>query len=146
MTRRQLAWLVKGDVSRTVENLLEMKRLFPAADAARIGAQEPFIVLYGSPSTLRRAAAQLLELLPRVDLDRAVESEPSLLNIRALKQAVTNLQRYQPHIKTSEDVQKTLEYNPRWFMRYQWGDPNSAAAGVNRRTPWRYEAPNPFQR
>ena len=58
---------------------MQLRTIFPEADAFKLALRAPVLVLGASLPRLERAAKQLRRLLPGLNVDRCVVSDPRAL-------------------------------------------------------------------
>lgn len=97
--------------------LLELKAVFPEADVSKLAVREPALVLGFDMDRLRATAEELRLLLPRLNVDRLVEENPSMLDIEGFKLAMQEAQRIMPSL----DVQQALGSDPQMIFGFQRG-------------------------
>ncbi|KAL4458509.1 hypothetical protein ABPG75_013374 [Micractinium tetrahymenae] len=120
-----------ADVGSVTRRLLQLRVIFPEADAFKLALRAPVLVLGASRPRLERAAKQLRRLLPGLNVDRLVEDEPELLDVKALRGALKDFRRAEPEL----DVAQALQLDPSMVFRFslRHGKPNLDAA-LSRRT------------
>lgn len=120
-----------ADVGAVTRRLLQLRVIFPEADAFKLALRAPVLVLGASRPRLERAAKQLRRLLPGLNVDRLVEDEPELLDVKALRGALKDFKRAEPEL----DVAQALQLDPSMVFRFslRHGRPNLDAA-LSRRT------------
>lgn len=126
-----------ADVTVVASRLLQLRIIFPGADAFKMVIREPFLVHGASRFRLQRAAAELRQLLPGLDVDRLVEDQPSLLDVKTLKLAIKEFRRAEPSL----DVNAALSLDPSMVFRFSFRRSPNLSLALGRRTPWQAVAP-----
>lgn len=118
------------DVTAVAARLLQLRALFPGADAFKMALREPFLVYGSTIFRLQRAAAELRKLLPGMDIDRLVEDHPSLLDVKTLRKAIREFQRAEPSL----DLQQALAVDPSMPFRFSFRRTPNLSLAIGRRT------------
>eukprot|EP00887_Chlorella_sp_A99_P001437 scaffold8.g1437.t1 len=116
MKPQTLAALV-AQVDEVAGRLVELKAVFPGADAAALAVREPGLVLGFEMRRLRDIAAALRALLPALNVDALVQENPSMLDIDGLQAAMAEAARILPDL----DVQAAMASNPQLVFSFQRG-------------------------
>ncbi|KAI3435874.1 hypothetical protein D9Q98_001932 [Chlorella vulgaris] len=119
------------DVTAVAARLLQLRTIFPGADAFKLALREPFLVYGSTIFRLQRAATELRGLLPGLDVDRLVEEEPSLLDVRTLRKAIKEFQRAEPSL----DVLQALALDPSMAFRFNFRKAPNLNVAIGRRMP-----------
>jgi len=88
-------------------DLIELKDIFPLANVSRMVAAKPSL-LYEDMGDLRRRAERLRQVLGTSDVDRAVELNPTFLDLEQTELAIEEISRLMPR----EDPRAYLLRNP----------------------------------
>mmetsp|Transcript_3660 Transcript_3660/g.13241 ORF Transcript_3660/g.13241 Transcript_3660/m.13241 type:complete len:286 (+) Transcript_3660:32-889(+) len=103
-----------GDLARLAvkcktipHDLIELKDIFPLANVSRMVAAKPSL-LYEDMGDLRRRAERLRQVLGTSDVDRAVELNPTFLDLEQTELAIEEISRLMPR----EDPRAYLLRNP----------------------------------
>lgn len=119
-----------ADVGAVTRRLLQLRAIFPEADAFKLAQREPFLVLGASRPRLERAAKELRRLLPGLNVDRLVEDQPSLLDVKALRGAMKEFRRAEPTL----DVAQALKVDPSMVFRFSFRHHPNVTSALCRRT------------
>lgn len=119
-----------ADVTAVAARLLQLRAIFPGADAFKLALREPFLVYGSTIFRLQRAAAELRRMLPGMDIDRLVEDQPSLLDVKTLRKAIKEFQRAEPSL----DVHQVLVLDPSMPFRFSFRRSPNLSMAIGRRT------------
>lgn len=107
-----------ADPDAVALRLLGLKRAFPGGDVGTLASRVPRLVLPGADAAaLCVAADRLRALFPRLDVDRAVVENPSMLDVDGVEAAVAEARRILPGI----DVQARMLADPQAILSFQRG-------------------------
>ncbi|PSC71336.1 ATP-dependent zinc metalloprotease FTSH mitochondrial [Micractinium conductrix] len=125
------------DVGAVTRRLLQLRLIFPEADAFKLALRAPILVLGASRPRLERAAQQLRRLLPGLNVDRLVEAAPELLDVKALRGALKDFQRAEPEL----DLAQVLAMDPSMVFRFSFRHHPNLSSALGRRTAAGVAAP-----
>ncbi|GAB4820638.1 hypothetical protein N2152v2_007684 [Parachlorella kessleri] len=113
----QLIARLAADVPAVAAAMLQLKDVFPEADVAKLAVREPALVLGFDMVRLRGVAEELRQLLPRLNVDRLVEENPSMLDVRQFAEAMQEAKRIMPSL----DIQQAMANDPQVILGFQRG-------------------------
>lgn len=99
------------------EKLMRLKMIFPKANASLLAIRNPELVLGFDSDHLQTIADVLNEMFPRLEVDKLVEENPSMLDIEELRVAMAEAQRIMPQL----DIQKAMASDPQIVLSFQRG-------------------------
>ncbi|BDA40891.1 hypothetical protein COCOBI_01-5450 [Coccomyxa sp. Obi] len=105
------------DPRALARRLLQVKSIFPGADAAQIFLQHPVYMLRQDISLIQAAADRLRQLIPDVNVDKLVEEHPQLLDVEGFELALSHARETIPSL----DVVHMMRYNPSMIFGFQRG-------------------------
>jgi hypothetical protein len=106
------------NIDNVAASLIQLKLIFPGANVSVLAIRQPYLVLGFDMKKLEDIAAQLRRLLPRLDIDKLVESEPLILDIEGLQEAIVEAQRIMPRL----DIQTAMASDPQKILSFQKGN------------------------
>mmetsp|Transcript_16956 Transcript_16956/g.34682 ORF Transcript_16956/g.34682 Transcript_16956/m.34682 type:complete len:293 (-) Transcript_16956:59-937(-) len=118
-----------GDLARLVVNvpdiatkLLTLREIFPSANISRMVSYQPALLLEDMEA-VREKAEGLRELLQTDDIDRAVELNPTFLELDQVRLALAEVKRLGGSLRVSEEnAARYLMMNPSLLFSMQTGD------------------------
>lgn len=116
MPIKTLSRLIKN-IHQIPEKLMRLKLIFPEANASLLAIRNPELVLGFDSDHLQTIADALREMFPRLEVDKLVEENPSMLDIEELRVAMAEAQRIMPQL----DVQKAMGSDPQLILSFQRG-------------------------
>lgn len=116
MPVKTLSRLVKN-IDAIPEKLMRLKIIFPKANASLLAIRNPELVLGFDSDHLQTIANVLNEMFPKLEVDKLVEENPSMLDIEELRVALAEAQRIMPDL----DVQKAMGSDPQLILSFQRG-------------------------
>lgn len=99
------------------EKLMRLKMIFPRANASLLAIRNPELVLGFDSDHLQTIADILNDMFPRLEVDKLVEENPSMLDIEELRVAMAEAQRIMPQL----DIQKAMASDPQIVLSFQRG-------------------------
>lgn len=99
------------------QRLMHLKITFPNANASILAIRNPELVLGFDEEHLGRIAEELRGMFPRLDIDRLVQENPSMLDIEELKVAMAEAKRIMPNL----DIQQAMGSDPHLILSFQRG-------------------------
>lgn len=113
-----LSLLIRA-IDRLPYRLMMLKRVFPEANASLVAIRTPELVLSEEmrEEDLQAIADELHEMFPRLQVDKLVEENPSMLDIQGLKNALKEAKQIMPHI----DIQHAMGSDPQLIFGLQRG-------------------------
>lgn len=97
--------------------LMRLKEIFPKANASLLAIRNPELVLGFDSDHLQWIADELNEMFPRLEIDKLVEENPSMLDIEELRVAMEEAKRIMPNL----DLQKAMGSDPHLVLSFQRG-------------------------
>lgn len=116
MPIKTLSRLIQN-INQIPEKLMRLKMIFPKANASLLAIRNPELVLGFDSDHLQTIADMLNEMFPRLEVDKLVEENPSMLDIEELRVAMAEAQRIMPDL----DVQKAMGSDPQMILSFQRG-------------------------
>lgn len=100
--------------------LMMLKRVFPGANASLLAIRTPELVLSDRihEEDLQAIADELNQMFPRLQVDKLVEENPSMLDILGLKNALKEAKQIMPHL----DIQHAMGNDPQLILGFQRGN------------------------
>lgn len=106
-----------GTIDELPYKLMMLKRVFPNANATLLAIRTPELVLGVEEETLCGIAEELRAMFPRLEVDKLVEENPSMLDIEGLKNAMEEAKRIMPNL----DIQHAMGSDPQLILGFQRG-------------------------
>lgn len=106
-----------GIIDELPYKLMMLKRVFPEANATLLAIRTPELVLGVEEEMLCGIAEELRAMFPRLEVDRLVEENPSMLDIEGLKNAMDEAKRIMPNL----DIQHAMGSDPQLILGFQRG-------------------------
>lgn len=103
MPIKTLARLIRS-IDDIPMKLMRIKAIFPRANASLLAIRNPELVLGFDSDHLQWIADELNEMFPKLEVDKLVEENPSMLDIEELRVAMAEAQRIMPSL----DLQKAV--------------------------------------
>jgi len=116
MPIKTLARLI-GSLDEIPMKLMRLKAIFPRANASLLAIRNPELVLGFDSEHLQWIADELNEMFPKLEVDKLVEENPSMLDIEELRVAMAEAQRIMPGL----DLQKAMGSDPQVVLSFQRG-------------------------
>lgn len=116
MPIKTLSRLIKN-IDTIPEKLMRLKMIFPKANASLLAIRNPELVLGFDSDHLQTIADVLNDMFPKLEVDKLVEENPSMLDIEELHVAMAEAQRIMPNL----DVQKAMGSDPQLILSFQRG-------------------------
>lgn len=115
--RPQLVARLAAEVENLPGRLLQLKLMFPRANAGLLAMRQPELVLGLDLALVEAAAAELRGMFPKLDIDRLVEENPSMLDVEGLLAAMEEAARIMPQL----NVQEAMATDPQLIFSFQRG-------------------------
>lgn len=116
MPIKTLSRLIKN-IDTIPEKLMRLKMIFPKANASLLAIRNPELVLGFDSDHLQTIADVLNDMFPKLEVDKLVEENPSMLDIEELHVAMAEARRIMPNL----DVQKAMGSDPQLILSFQRG-------------------------
>lgn len=106
-----------GTIDELPYKLMMLKRVFPNANATLLAIRTPELVLGVEEETLCGIAEELRAMFPRLEVDKLIEENPSMLDIEGLKNAMEEAKRIMPSL----DIEHAMGSDPQLILGFQRG-------------------------
>jgi len=106
-----------AEIDSIPERLMQLKMTFPMANASLLAIRNPELVLGFDAEQLEFIANELRSMFPRLEMDKLVEENPSMLDIEELRVAMEEAKRIMPNL----DIQQAMASDPQLILSFQRG-------------------------
>lgn len=112
--------LLIHNIDQLPYRLMMLKRVFPGANASLLAIRTPALVLAKGleEDDLQSIADELNMMFPRLQIDKLVEENPSMLDINGLKNALKEAKEIMPTL----DIQHAMGNDPQIILGFQRGN------------------------
>jgi hypothetical protein len=106
-----------AEIDGIPQRLMQLKLTFPMANACLLAIRNPELVLGFDAEQLDFIANELRDMFPRLEVDKLVEENPSMLDIEELRVAMEEAKRLFPNL----DIQHAMGSDPQLILSFQRG-------------------------
>ena len=106
-----------AEIDSIPQRLMQLKLTFPMANASLLAIRNPELVLGFDAEQLDFIANELRDMFPKLEVDKLVEENPSMLDIEELRVAMEEAKRLFPNL----DIQHAMGSDPQLILSFQRG-------------------------